>query len=246
MRTKLIILVALCVAGQAYANMIPLSVVRSLSVSGTAGGSSYSQTQSFSGFGTFDGNLAGAADSINSLGLFFHADSRASQTSSMSADEISANMILRGNTGISLSGPAGPVESRASSIFELTFSILTAQEYEITGSGFLFGHDIPRPNLDFLIASTTSGTILGQSSFFGTHSGILLPDTYTLRFDSDLSAQKDPLGDVQAADININLRVTSVSDAGSTGMLLGVTFVALITVYRKWARQEHVSHAESN
>jgi hypothetical protein len=171
MRTKLIILVALRVAGHAHANMIPLSAVRGLSVSGTAGGSSYSQTQSFSGFGTFDGSLAGVADSTDSMGFFYHADSQASQTSAIPGDEISASLSLQGDTSLSYTSPispvspAGAVEARARSIFELTFNVPSVHEYSLTGSGSLVA-TYREPTLIFSLNSTAAGVLLDTNRFF--------------------------------------------------------------------------------
>jgi VPDSG-CTERM motif len=263
MRTKLIVLVALCVAGQAYANMIPLSGFRSVSASGVAGGlggggqSYYSQTQSLSApLGYFDANVSGSADWTDPVpvtqwyGLMgsYHADSLATQTSTITPDQISVSASLSGSTSVSLAGPYGPANSSASSIFEVSFNVLTPLEYQLDASRAFYFHDMPLPGFDFFLTSSNYGTILDNTSLSGANyfSGILLPDVYTLGFNADISTVPDPLGDLKGASYSMNLRVAGVPDAGSTSMLLGMAFVILIAVHRKWSPGNASPTPESN
>jgi VPDSG-CTERM motif len=250
MRTSPFLSIALILAGQAYANMIPLSGVRSVSASGIAGRisgggqSSYSETQSLSGpLGTFNGNVGGSADRTDLLPVpefygymgSYHADSRASQTSTITVDQISVSASLRGSTLVSLAGPYGPASSLASSIFEVSFIVLDVLEYELAESHAGSFHDLPVPHFDFLFTSTNHGNILGATNFFGANhlSGILLPDVYTLRFNADISTVPDPLGDFKQADYSLNFRVAPVPDAGSTLTLLGLALCVIGGISRK-------------
>jgi VPDSG-CTERM motif len=254
MRTSPFLLIALVLAGQAYANMIPLSGVRSVSASGIAGRisgggqSSYSETQSLSGpLGTFNGNVGGSADRTDLLPVpefyghmgSYHADSRASQTSTITADEISVSASLGGSTMVSWAGPYGPADSWASSIFEVSFNVSTPLEYQLAVSRSFGYHDMPFPHFEFFLSSTNYGKILDNFSlssplfFPGPFSGILLPGAYTLRFNADIYAVADPHGDFKLADYSMNLRVAPVPDAGSTLTLLGLALCAIGGISRK-------------
>jgi hypothetical protein len=104
------------------------------------------------------------------------------------------------------------------------------------------------PGFDFFLTSSNYGRILDNASLSGANhfSGILLPDVYTLRFNADIYAVPDPLGDLKGASYSMNLRVAGVPDVGATGMLLGMAFVALIAVHRKWASGTRSPTPESN
>ena len=246
MKTPLL-LIALFLCGQAYGYLIPLSGFRSVSASGIAGSisgggqSSYSETESLTGpLGAFDGSVSGFADrkdtvpsSYGRMGSY-HAESAATQTSIIAVDQISVTASLWGSTRVSLAGPYGPADSSASSVFEVTFDVLDPLAYQLDASRILGWHAMPPPNLNFSLTSAHQGAILSNTSLTGANhfSGILFPDNYTLRFNADIFAVADPLGDFKYVEYSMNLRVTPVPDAGSTGALLAMAFAGLILVRR--------------
>ena len=219
-----IIVVALTgtfLAGSTQANLILLSESRSVSASGVAGGAgiggqSYSQAQSSSpGFGGANLQVSGSADWIDTTpveswyGLLgtYHADSRASQASSITSDHISVNASLGGSTSVALAGPYGPADSAASSVFEVSFSVLEPLNYSLDVSRGFFGHDLPLPEFDFFLDSAHHGTLWDNHNLtgFDSFSGILVPDTYTLRFNASIMCVADPLGDFKAANYGMDL-----------------------------------------
>jgi hypothetical protein len=254
MRTKYVLITVLF-AGSAHANIIPLSDFRSVSVSGVAGivggGDSYSQEQTPSGpFNKFNGNVAGSADwsdpaPTSWYGLMgsYHADSSANQSSTITADQISVDANLWGSTRVSLVGPYGPASSFASSIFEVSFGVLTPLEYQLDEFHTAGFHDLPPPSFDFYLGSATAGTILANSNLAASShsSGVLLPDVYTLRFNANLSTVPDPLGDFKFASYSLNLRVASVPDNASSAVLLLISLVVLIGTHQAMARMTRVT-----
>jgi VPDSG-CTERM motif len=192
--------------------------------------------------------VSGSADWTNPTAPsntgWFRADSRAIQTSTISADQISVNASLLGNTRVSLAGPYGPTNAFGSSIFEVTFDLAAPVEYTLGISRSAFGHDLPRPNTDFSLSSATYGSILDNSTlslFSGTpFSGVLMPDIYTLRFNADFSAVADPLGDVKVVDYSMNLSVAQVPDAGSSITLLVMALAGLFVLKLKVTRETAV------
>jgi hypothetical protein len=247
MRIAPVALIAVLLGGQLHADLIPLSETRSVSVSGVAGGRSYSSSQSSSdAFGDFTASVSGSADWTNPSAPpntgWFHADSRAVQTSTISADQISVNASLLGNTRVSLAGPYGPTGAFGSSIFEVTFDLATPVDYTLGISRSVFGHDLPRPNLEFSLSSATYGSVLGND-ILSLFSGMLMPDRYTLRFNADFSAVADPLGDVKLVDYSMNFRVAQVPDAGSSVTLLLMALAGLVVLKLKVIREAAI-HSE--
>jgi hypothetical protein len=255
MRTKPFVLVACLFAGPVYATMIPLADFRSVSVSGVAGGQggsqSYSQQQvPSSPFAQFDENVSGSADWRDpaptpwyGLTGFYHADSRASQTSTITADQIAVSASLWGSSRVSLAGPYGPASSSASSIFEVSFSVLNPLAYELDAFRSSAFHDLPPPSFDFSLSSANYGSVLGTSDLSqGSHfSGVLLPDVYTLRFNAGISTVPDPLGDFKYAAYGMNLRVAAVPDTGSSVTFLVIALAGLIVVHRKVSNRARVT-----
>jgi hypothetical protein len=255
MRTKPFVLVACLFAGSVCANMIPLTDFRSVAVSGVAGGQggsqSYSKQQGPSApFAQFDGNVSGSADwkdpaSTSWYGLTgsYHADSRASQTSTITADQIAVTANLWGSSRVSLAGPYGPASSLASSMFEVSFGVLTPLEYQLDAFRTSFFPPTPVPTFDFFLSSASSGTILSSNQPFGTNqfSGTLLPDVYTLRFNAGLSTGPDPLGDFKFAAYGMNFSVAAVPDAGSSVTLFVIALAGLIAVHRKVTSRARVT-----
>jgi hypothetical protein len=255
MKTKSSVLIACLFAGSVCANMIPLTEFRSVAVSGVAGGEtgtqSYFEEQAPSAsFAHFTGNVSGSADWQDPLPTSFYGlqgsyqvDSRASQTSSITADEISVSAKLWGGSLVSLAGPYGRASSQASSIFEVSFGVLTPLEYQLDAFRTSFFLPTPVPTFDFFLSSATSGTVLGSTQSFGfdRFSGTLLPDVYTLRFNAGLSTGPDPLGDFKYAAFNMNLRVTAVPDTGSTVTFLVIALAGLIVVLRVGMKRGRVA-----
>jgi hypothetical protein len=255
MRTKPFVLVACLFAGSVCANMIPLTDFRSVAVSGVAGGQggsqSYSQQQGPSApFARFSGNVSGSADWKDPAPTWwygltgsYHADSRASQTSTITADQIAVTANLWGSSRVSLAGPYGPASSLASSMFEVSFSVLNPLEYQLDAFRSSAFHDLPRPSFDFFLSSANYGNIFGNSHLSqGNHfSGILLPDVYTLRFNAGISTVPDPLGDFKYAAYGMNLRVAAVPDTGSSVTLFLIALAGLIAVHRKVTRARATS-----
>jgi hypothetical protein len=243
MRTNPFLLITLLLAGQAAANLIPLSGFRSVSISGSAqdidgngATSSYSQTQSLSGFGTFNASLSDSTEQGRA-----HAESRASQTSAITANEISLSSIVWASEGLTNHtepfGQTSGAVSSAHSTFEITFNVLEPLIYELDASRSIYRHRWGIFELDFLLGSASHGTILNdlpvEALYFGGFSGILLPDIYTLRFNADMVAFADPLGDTEGADYGMNFHVSPVPDAGSTMALLGTALCAIGGICRK-------------
>ncbi len=237
MRTNPFIIITLLLAGQASANMIPLSALRSVSVSGAAGQSSYSGRQSLSApFGDFVGNVSGSANGQYVPLESPHADSSASQTSTIAEDELSVDVNLVARSGVSLS--SFPGIAATSSSFEVTFNVLEPLAYQLGGFRNVFYHAAYPPEINFLLNSASYGTILGGLPFSALYgdgfAGTLLPDIYTLRFNADISTFPDPLGESIIANYGMNLRVTPVPDAGSTLALLGLALCAIGGICRKF------------
>ena len=246
MRTNFHVVIAVAFATSAYANIIPLSDSRSVNVSGVTGavggGDSYFQQEESAGlFGKFDGNVSGSADWSDSVptswyGLMgsYRADSRATQISTITTERISVSANLWGSAWVSLAGPYGPASSVANSVFEVSFDVLNPLQYQIDTFRSVSFHDLPRPSFDFFLESARAGTILNNADISAANhfSGLLLPDSYTLRFNANLSTVPDPLGDLKFANYSLDLRIASVPDTGSTLVLLFLSLVGAV-VFRQ-------------
>ena len=241
MRTPFL-LIAAFIAGQADADLIPLSAFRSLGISGNIGGSSYSQSISSDLFATFDRSLSDAltipalmsSTFGGGIGLL-HVDSLASQTSTITADAIALSASLRVNLGPFLDPafPPSPRQSQASFGFEYTFNVLQPLTYELTAPiERSSGHGALPPNIDIFLSSAGVFTIPLYSGGIVSRSGVLLPDTYTLRVASNTLVYSDPLGDFQNVNLSLNFRTSPVPDLGSTAVLLAIGFAGLIVVLR--------------
>jgi len=165
----------------------------------------------------------------------YHADSRASQNSTITPGQISASASLRGSSWVSLAGPYGPAGSEAESIFEVSFNVLTPIQYVMAVSRTLSFVDLPYPEFDFFLTSANHGNILDNHNLTGANlfSGILIPDTYTLRFDAKIDTVADPFGDFKSADYSMNLSIADVPDTGSCGLFFIITLAGLAVAQRK-------------
>jgi VPDSG-CTERM motif len=235
----------------AFGDLIPLSAFRSVSISGTAGAESYSQLRSSSSLGNFAASISDSADwqdpgatSVEYFGNFYpagfhHTESSATQTSTISGNGISISSSIFGDSWTSLAGPYNLAESRAASIFEAAFRILEPQVYDLDSSfDLLIGHGFSFPHLSFSLSGATYGSIFptpfqGRQNHVNHVSGLLLPDLYTLRIETDISTAPDPLGYDRQVDYELDLTVAPVPDAGSTLALLGMALCAIGGISRK-------------
>ncbi|MEO7598989.1 MAG: hypothetical protein ABIV50_08650 [Opitutus sp.] len=231
MKRLVIVLLVLAVAADASATLIPLSITRSVGIGGTAGEINYSESVSSTLDGTFSSSLTNSAswtDTEPKIAGFsassYRAASSAAQNSTVSGSDISVDIDLFASSGVSLWGPYSSGYSSTSSAFECIFLVQQALYYEFTMQRFVSGHDLPGPFLNFQLVGDNAGSILNPNSgLFGSPAtGILLPDTYTLRFNASAMSVVDPLGDFKSVDWSMHLNTSPVPDGASTFGLLGL------------------------
>ena len=235
MKTKTLILTLLAaIAGAAHADIIPLTAFRSVDISGRASGDTYSASSSSIALGTFAQTLSDSADGSDPEGSLYHADSRATQTSLITPDQISLSSELFAFSSIVWSYPATlgrDASSTASTIFDLTFRVQSLQAYTLNWSGSAPQTPGFFPILEFDLINSSGQTIASMSSIFREVSGFLAPDDYRLRFNSIVIAVKDPLGNLKTTDFDMNMRVASVPETGSTLALMAIALGAVLVFH---------------
>jgi hypothetical protein len=241
-------------AGQAHADIIPLSDNRSVSVSGYAQGhgaelQSYSQTATPAPFAPFNGSVNGSVDSTDASPAYpldplftSHADGQSNQTSIIGTSRLAVSGNLRGREWIGQNGGSSAA-AEMNSVFEVGFRVDAPIAYTLSAAPLLGFHQdsggVGASSLfDFSLTSANHGVILNYydflgASLFGDSSGILQPDDYMLRLNASVSLVPDPLGDVAFAEYGVTFTVTP--ESAPTALLLGMAFAGFAALWRKVA-----------
>jgi hypothetical protein len=247
MNTKILpIIIAAFLAGtSSYAVLIPISLDRSVSISGQIADSSYNTTISSNSLGLFEETLSDSLtvtsvippDPIFGNGMtVVHVESTGSQTSALSPDGFTLHTLLDAQMQRFLDPAGSPYTNRhvgASFGFSYTFQVPEPLSYSLAGSLMRFqGHGVPGLPQVELFLSSSDPFLLPSSSGPISHSGILLPGTYTFGASADGLAIVDPLGNSAFAQLDLDFRTTSVPEPGSSLALLAAGFGLLITLQR--------------
>jgi hypothetical protein len=227
MKTPLPLLTAALTALSAHASLIPLTIDRSVSVSGSTPTSSYSQTVSSTELGTFNQDISDSRGPTGALAI--HADSQAHQTSTITPNGFLIDTLLRGFTSTNFDFPTPQTTSTATSTFDFTFTTTEPQLYTFTSTLFATQVPtdiIPRPTGLFSL-STPASLVLNGALPAETRTGILPPNTYTFHFLTDLVTGTDPLGNLKLSESHLSFNVESVPDTGSTLLLLAIPLTLL-------------------
>jgi hypothetical protein len=251
--------VLLLLPAQAYADLISLSGMASVSASGEArsgailggAGDSYSQTQSvLAPFATFNGSASGVAtwtippDPSYTLPTTFSASSQAVQNSTFATDGISISGDLSAQHSANVGFPFAFTSSSATSVFDVIFAVDEPMAYALAlnvmgqdGHGFTMFISAPVFSLTQVgggLSLDTSDLLTpsrGTWSYTGT--GLLSPGNYHLVFDLNAApVGNDPLGDFQTKDFSLGLQVSDVPDTGTTVVLFGLSLAVIFGLRR--------------
>ena len=121
----------------------------------------------------------------------------------------------------------GGVEASAWNGFSTTFGISEAHEYELFVHSEWFSDQGIKPRLGLSFSSLVSGPVVTsvferQCNWRGAIQWVTGGRGVYLSFGPELFASVDPLGDLSVFEYEVDLRVTSVPDTGSTLALLGM------------------------
>ena len=251
MKTKILTILFLLTAEVLRATIIiPISLERTIGISGKIVDSSYSQLVSYSQlFNTFDQSISNELTIesviIPSYGpTKIHVDSLASQTSNLTENgDILLGARLNTNVGVFLDPVYPPYNRWAQANFscEYTFNVVEPIDYTLSASinrssshpYNLFGP----PKVDIFLSSIGPLNLPLNGTIYD--SGTLLPNIYTLQVSSNTFAFQDPLGDFEKVGVNLDFqttpitttidsRVTSVPEMGSSLLLLTISFVVFL------------------